>query len=270
MNDELSAKIVTLQQQLANLGKSSAKIAVAFSGGKDSFFLLKTTIETLGKEKVIAFFIKTPFSTGNDQKRINYWSARLDFHLEQLYVDVSTDAHIMQNPKDRCYFCKKKIFAVIKEEAVRCGCQHILDGTTFSDLDQYRPGLKALEEAGIISPLVEAGISSSEIIHLLRETLHAEEYYLTTSTCLATRFPYDLTLTPKLLETFSAIEVFFVEQQIYPVKIRYIEDGIRIETPEKNIPLIMLFKSDILDFCKKFNLKFITLDLEGIKSGAWD
>lgn len=264
--EELNKKTQHLKEQLKSLGK----VLVAFSGGKDSFFLLKIAIETLGKENVSVFFVKTGFSSLNDEKRIDYFSKKLDFPMKRIYIDISEEQRIMANSKDRCYFCKKKLFKVLKAEASSLSIVSVLDGTTYSDKDEYRPGLKAIEELGIISPLQEAKIISTEIVSYLRETLNIEEYYLTSSTCLATRFPYNFALSERILKTFDEIEVYFVEQGIYPVKIRFIEDGIRIEASENNFHKIFEIKEDILEFCKKKGIKFVTLDIEGIKTGVWD
>jgi uncharacterized protein len=262
----MKKKIEKVRERLKPLGK----VMVAFSGGKDSFFLLKLAVDTLGKENVTAFNVKTGFSTKNDAGRVDYFRSLLDFHMEQKYIDITEEKNVMGNPKDRCYFCKKKIFSTLQAEASRLGIQTILDGTTYSDLDEYRPGLKALEELNIVSPLQEAGITSLEIVDFLRESLRVEEYYLTSSTCLATRFPYDFTLEEKILKTFDEMEAYFVEQGIYPIKVRYIPWGIRIETPGKHFSRILENREKILAFCKKQGMKFVTLDIEGIKSGVWD
>lgn len=263
---EINDKIERVKQRLRAMGKA----AVAFSGGKDSFFLLKTTIETLGKENVIAFNVRSIFSTQNDARRVNYFCHLLDFNLHRLEINVTDEKKVMANPKDRCYFCKKKIFTTLKAEASQLGIANILDGTTHSDLNEYRPGMKAIEELGILSPLLEAGITSAEIISFLKETLQVEEYYLTSSACLATRFPYNFPLDENMLKCFDVIEAYFVDQGIYPIKVRFIPDGIRIETPIKNFPHILETREKILEFCQKKGMKFVTLDIEGIKTGVWD
>ncbi len=260
----------TKKEVIENNLKSLKKVAVAFSGGKDSFFLLKLAVDTLGKENVVALNVKSIFTTTNDDKRVDYFSKKLDFTMRQVTIVLANEKNVMANPKDRCYFCKTKIFNTLKQEAKNLGFDWVLDGTTFSDLDEYRPGLKAIEELNIISPLRDAGISSWEIVTFLNEKLGVEDYYVTSSTCLATRFPYGFNLDKKILETFDKVETYFVEKEIYPVKIRYIPDGVRIETPEKNFEKIMKNKSELLEFCKNKDLKFITLDLEGLKSGVWD
>ncbi|MDQ1353727.1 MAG: pyridinium-3,5-biscarboxylic acid mononucleotide sulfurtransferase [Acidobacteriota bacterium] len=264
--DDLNSKIDQVKTRLRALGKA----AVAFSGGKDSFFLMKTAVETLGKENVVALNVRSNFSSKNDARRVEYFCRLLDFNLRQLEIDIASEEKVMSNPKDRCYFCKKKIFTALKSEAKQLGIENVLDGTTFSDLNEYRPGMKAIEELGVISPLLEAGITSAEIISLLRETLQVEEYYLTSSACLATRFPYDFHLDEKTLRRFDEIETYLVGQGIFPVKVRYIPDGIRIETPAKNFPRILEDREKILKFCREQDLKFVTLDIEGIKSGVWD
>lgn len=262
----MKQKIEQVKKQLQSLGRA----AVAFSGGKDSFFLLKLAVETLGKDKVTALNVSSGFSTQNDQRRVAYFSERLDFNMERLDIDITSEETVMNNSKDRCYHCKKKIFSTLKAEAAKRGITAVLDGTTFSDLDEYRPGLKAIDELHIISPLRDAQISSAEIVAHLKSTADIDEYFLTSSTCLATRFPYDFQLNPEILETFDTLETLLVNMGIYPVKVRYIPDGIRIETAPLNFARVLENKKKILLICKKKGLKFITLDIEGIKTGVWD
>ncbi|UCH94394.1 MAG: hypothetical protein JSV88_29560 [Candidatus Aminicenantes bacterium] len=265
-NKELEKKTGDVKRQLRLL----KRVLVAFSGGKDSFFLLKTAVETLGKENVFACYVSTGFSSKNDQKRVDYFTRQLDFHLEKIEIDLFQEKAIMSNPRDRCYFCKKKIFTTLKERALELGVETVLDGTTYSDLNEYRPGLKALEELNILSPLRDARITSPGIAVYLKENIGIDDYFLTSSTCLATRFPYYLDLDETLLKTFDDLERYVVDLGIYPVKIRFIPEGIRIETPLRHFREIFANRDKIIDFCKKKGLKFVTLDLEGIKSGVWD
>lgn len=261
----LVGKIEGLKRRLKGYGK----VAVAFSGGKDSFFLLKIAVETLGKERVAAFFVETPFGSLQDRKRLEYFRNRLDFNLEKISLVFGPDENMMKNPRDRCYFCKKKIFRALKEAAAALGAEAILDGTTASDLQEYRPGLKALEELDILSPLEGENISSGEIQQYL-ERAGIEPFYLTSSTCLATRFPYGLSLSKDLLRRFDRVEFFLTESGIYPVKVRYIEEGIRIETTEEHFGRVLALKEKLIDLCIENQFKFVTLDLGGIKSGVWD
>ncbi len=250
--------------------KTLKKVAIAFSGGKDSFLLLKIAVETLGKDNVTAFFVKSDLLTKNDQKRVDYFKKLLDFNLKKIFLDIGKEKNIVSNPVDRCYHCKRKIFQVLKDESTHLKIKYVLDGTTYSDLGEYRPGLNALEELQILSPLKDAGITSEEVVTFLEHSHNIEDYFLTSSTCLATRFPYNHPLKKDTLKKFAEIETYFVDSGIYPVRIRYIEDGIRIETEKKNFAKVIEKKEEMVLFCKEKGIKFVTLDLEGLKSGVWD
>ncbi len=265
---EIKKKLDKLQQQLRSLGK----VLVAFSGGKDSFFLLQIALETLGKENVHAVFVETDLLGESDIKRLDYFGKLLDMDIEKIFIDVTNENNIMSNPLDRCYHCKKKIFSTLKRVADDKHISYVVDGTTGSDRDEYRPGIKALKECAILSPLEEAGITSAEIVTYLekQDKLPIEKYYLTSSTCLATRFPYHVHLSKPILETFAKIEMFFIQHSIYPVRIRYIEEGIRIEVDRPHFHKILEMRDSIIRYCHGLGIKFITLDLEGLKSGSWD
>jgi uncharacterized protein len=269
MNNKDKAFDEKIEEAQAKL-KALKRVVVAFSGGKDSFFLLKMAVETLGKENVIACHVKTAFSSKNDQKRMNYFSQQLDFQLEEIEIDLSREKFIMSNHRERCYFCKKKIFSALKKKTQELGIETVLDGTTYSDLSEYRPGLKALEELNILSLLQDVRFTSDEIAAYLQKNAGIEDYFLTSSTCLATRFPYDMQLNEPLLKVFDELEEYFVNIGIYPVKIRFIPEGIRVETPARHFHEVFENRDKIIDFSKKRGLKFVTLDLEGIKSGVWD
>jgi uncharacterized protein len=146
---------------------------------------------------------------------------------------------------------------------------NIIDGTTHSDLKEYRPGLQALEELKVKSPLKAVGITSSEVAEYLKES-GVDDYHLTSSTCLATRFPYGLHLTRELISKFDQVETFLVKENIFPLRVRYIPDGVRIEIPIRLQKDLLRIQGPLIDLCRKIGFKFVTLDLEGIKSGVWD
>jgi len=249
--------------------KKIDKVLIAFSGGKDSFFLLNIAVESMGKEKVFPVFIKTNFTSKNDEKRVEYFTKLLNFNLRKMRVNILKEKMIGSNPQNRCYICKKIIFQSLKKMAKTLGISAILDGTSFSDLNEFRPGLKALEELQIFSPLKENQITSAEIINFLRSQ-GVDSYYLTSSTCLATRFPYDIKLDRNMIEKFDRLETFFIKKDLYPVRVRFIPDGVRIEMDENKFQAILAIKDQVIKFCQKLDLKFISLDLEGLKSGIWD
>ena len=149
------------------------------------------------------------------------------------------------------------------------GLPHLLDGTTHTDLGEYRPGLKALDELQVNSPLLEAQITPDEISRYLLKS-GVDPYFLTSSTCLATRFPYNLELNKDLLAKYDDLEYLLVDLGIYPIKVRYIPDGIRLETSVQDFSKVLEARARITKFCDKLGFKFVTLDLGGIKTGVWD
>jgi len=244
-------------------------IIIAFSGGKDSLFLSLIALEVLGKNNVSIVFVDSDFISENDKKRVDYFEKKFNLDIKRISIDVLSNANIKDNLKNRCYICKKKIFNSIINSFDNKKNTTILDGTTFSDIDQFRPGLVALKELNIVSPLKDAKIISDEIIELLKQK-DIDSYYLTSSTCLATRFPYNHNLSVAEINNVDKIESFLVEHGVFPVRVRYIIDGIRIEAEENLIPKILDIKGELIKNAKKEGFKFITLDLEGIKSGVWD
>jgi uncharacterized protein len=161
------------------------------------------------------------------------------------------------------------MFGALKKEAQKLAVKIIADGTTVSDLAEHRPGRLALEKLAIQSPLRDAGFASIEIITLLKKKGVAE-YFLTSSTCLATRFPYDFTLNPLIIQAIGRVEHYLIRNSIYPVRVRHLTDGIRIETSPTNFRKIISLSDELIAICRAAGFKFITLDLAGIKSGSWD
>ena len=256
-------------EKLRNHLKKFEKVAIAFSGGKDSFFLSKMAVDALGADNVLAMFAIHPFTSTTDFRRIEYFSKKLVFQLRSVKVNTSGDPHIWMNSRDRCYHCKKNIFRAVQIETRECGFQVVLEGTTHSDLSEYRPGLVALEELQVKSPLKDMGITSEEIKCFLADS-GIEPFFLNSSACLATRFPYGHELSASELKQFDDLESFFINEGIFPIRVRMITDGIRIETPVRLFDKIRKSRTKIIDYCHSKGIKWITLDIEGLKSGSWD
>jgi len=261
----LSVKKARLRSQLKEYGR----LLVAFSGGKDSFFLWLTACEALGMDNVLPYFISTPFTLAAARERIDYFREKFSMPLHEIHIDLLQDARLRRNPKQRCFYCKMKMFATLKKEGRKLGIDHVADGTTLSDLAEHRPGRKALEKLAIRSPLREAGFTTADIAAQLKKRAVAD-YFLTSSTCLATRFPYNFSLQPRWIQAIGRIEHHLIGKGIFPVRVRYMEDGVRIETAPKNFRKLIAGKDTLITCCREAGLHFVTLDLAGIKSGSWD
>ncbi len=209
--------------------KGYGRLLVAFSGGKDSFFLWQSANDTLGAANVIPYFIHTPFTLEASRERVAFFKERFSMPLNELRIDFLKDARMRRNPRQRCFHCKMKMFTALKREARRLGIRVIADGTTVSDLGEHRPGQQALADLAIESPLRAAGFTAADIIAQLKKKGIAA-YFLTSSTCLATRFPYDFNLKQDLIEAIGRIEHHLIRHGIVPVRVRHMTDGVRIET----------------------------------------
>ena len=249
--------------------KKHGRLLVAFSGGKDSFFLLQSAIEILGTANVLPYFVNTPFTLAASRERVDYFREKFSLTVHEIHIDFLKDARMRRNPRQRCFFCKTKIFSALKKEARKRGIAAIADGTTVSDLAEHRPGRRALQQLAVLSPLRDAGFTSAEIISQLKKRGVAA-YFLTSSTCLATRFPYNFSLQPQLIQAIGRVEQHLIHGGIHPVRVRYMADGVRIETSPANFNKLISGRDELIFFCRQEGFKFVTLDMGGLKSGSWD
>ncbi len=246
-------------------------VLVAFSGGKDSFFLLREAVAALGGEQRRAFFRRDPVQPGEAARaRVAYFRAKIPVPVRELRLDLLDGPRLRRNPRQRCYVCKQRMFAALKKEAARFGIAVVADGSTASDQAEHRPGRLALEKLGIASPLLDAGFTATEIAADLARSGIAK-FYLSPSTCLATRFPYGHLLDPREMLLIGQVEHFLAAKGIYPLRVRYIPDGVRVETGPTRFKKVLALKDDLLVVLPGAGSPASSLsDLGGIKSGPWD
>ena len=245
--------------------------AIAFSGGTDSSLLLSLAAEHARKNHTtaLAVTICTELHTMNDLAVSEQVAREMGVELVVLKVDELTQAGIANNPLNRCYLCKKLLFTKAKELADKRGISIIMDGTNADDLTVYRPGLQALKEIGIKSPLMEAGFSKEEVRML------AEEYGISvadrpSAPCLATRFPYGDRITIEKLHRVDEGENYLRTLGLYNVRIRVHGNIARIEVDSKYMGKLILNRDLITKHLKALGYTYITLDLEGFRSGSMD
>ena len=246
-------------------------IVIAFSGGVDSSVLLKTAVAHAKKHgtKVYAITANTELHPMNDLAVAKKVAKEMGADHKVLQMNELADADITENPVDRCYRCKKFLFTGIQNMAKELGAAIIYDGTNTDDLKVYRPGLKALEELGVKSPLRLAEFSKEDV-----RKLAAKEQISVASRpsapCLATRFPYGTTLTIEDMERVDKGEIFLKKYDLYNVRIRVQGDTARIEVDTKYFDKIMENREEIVDYLKGLGYSYIALDLEGFRSGSMD
>ena len=246
-------------------------VVLAFSGGVDSSLLLSLLKEHADAKgtKVTAVTADTVLHPHEDCEISARVCREIEVDHRILRIDEFSDAGIEDNPPDRCYRCKLLIFSKIREAAESAGAYYVIDGTNIDDTRVYRPGLRALAELGIISPLKDAGFTKEDVRIL------AKERGLSTASrpaapCLATRFPYGTHLTMDMLRKVEEGETCLKSFGLYNVRLRVHGDTARIETDPESFDLIIQHREQISEKIRSLGFRFVTLDLEGFRSGSFD
>lgn len=253
-------KFDKLKQYLKKLDKQG--ICLAFSGGIDSCALLYLCKDL----NVIAVTFKSIFQT---EQEIDEAKEFCEFYgIEQKIIEYYPLENnlIKNNPKDRCYYCKKLIFSELKTFARN---RIIIDGTNADDIKTYRPGLKALKELEIYSPFADFGITKKEIIDFSKEE-SIKNYARPSSPCIATRFPYNTSLSEELIEKAKKGEEVIKSFGFTNCRFRIYDNIARIEIIQEEIEKFIIYRKHILKKLKDLNIKYFTLDLECLRSGSMD
>ena len=265
---EYEEKKIRLKDQIQAYAEEGC--IVAFSGGADSSLLLKLVCEAAGKSgRIYAVTMQTRLHPVCEIEHAKKVAEEIGASHLVIPVDELEEAGIRQNPPDRCYLCKKHLFTKILQKAEELGIQNILEGTNEDDLHVYRPGLKAIRELGVISPLAEAGFTKEDVRRL------AEEYGLSVSDrpaapCLATRFPYGAALSYEEIQKVEQGEDYLKGFGLYNVRLRIHGDIARIEVDTGEFPVLLQYRSQIINYIRHLGYPYITLDLEGFRSGSMD
>ena len=233
-------------------------VALAFSGGVDSAYLLYAAV-TSGVN-VIAYYIKTPFQPQFEYDDAVKLATDLGAEMKTIHLDVLQDKNVIANPANRCYYCKKRIFSAILAAAQEDGFSIVIDGTNASDDASDRPGMVALQELQVRSPLREAGLTKAEIRRLSKEAglfTHDKPAYA----CLATRIPAGTRITPELLKKTEICEEYLKNMGFSDFRIRYFEGSARLQLPEAQIPALLEKRAEVLAFLKQY-YPAVLLDME--------
>ena len=255
-------KLERLQAILLDLDR----VAVAFSGGTDSAFLLKAAHDVLGGN-VIAL---TAVSCTLPRRELEDAKAFCEREgVRQILVDpheLESDA-FRANPPDRCYHCKHSVFSAFRGAAAELGFDIVADGSNADDTGDYRPGMRAAAELGVRSPLRDADLTKADIRELSR-AWGLSTWDKPSAACLASRVPYGEPITPEKIGRIDRAEAFLQDLGFRQVRLRVHGDLARIETAPELFPLLLSRRAEIVAECRALGFAYVTMDLTGYRVGS--
>lgn len=262
-SDNLARKMQCLRTSLRDLGS----LLVAYSGGVDSTFLAVVAQQELGDKMLAVTAVSEAYPTWERQEAAEF--AR-KFNIPHKFVETAEleIPEFKHNPPDRCYYCKRGLFEAMLEMARDEGIRHVADGTTADDLEDFRPGRRAAGELQIAAPLMESGLTKEDI-RVLSKEMHLPTWDKPAFACLASRFPYGQEITVQKVAQVEKAEDVLRELGIRQYRVRHHGETARIEVPPGDIPRVAgELRTQIYQRLKELGFQYITLDLEGYRTGS--
>lgn len=263
MDDSLKEKYEALTRILKGYGR----LAVAYSGGVDSTFLLAVAKEVLG-ENVTA--VTLSLRSVPEEEKTEAENFCREYGIKQDFISINEleIPGFKENPPNRCYICKKAIFKEILKTAEELGISVVAEGTNADDLSDYRPGMQALSELGIESPLKVAGFSKAEIRTLSKE-MGLPTWDKPSKACLSSRFVYGEIITEEKLRMAENGEKILMSLGILQCRVRIHGDNLaRIEVPEDCFAILTEHRTEIVKAFQETGFAYVSMDLQGFRSGS--
>jgi uncharacterized protein len=264
--DELEAKEQRLQEALAKM----PSLVVAYSGGVDSAYLAYAAHRALGKRMLAVTALSASYSA-RDRREAEVIVARFSFPHEFIETDELSNPAYRANSPERCYFCKDELFDKLDELAVRRGFTAVAYGINADDQGDWRPGQRAAREHRVLTPLLDAGMTKADVRELARRA-NLPVWNRPASACLSSRIAYGIEVTPERLAIVEKGEEAVRALGFRQFRVRYHEDLVRLEIALEELPRALTpeMARKFVEIFKPLGFKFVTLDLEGYRTGSFN
>lgn len=266
----MQSDLQTIHAELRSILASLKRIVLGFSGGVDSTLLLKVAVDTLGRDNVVAVIGRSETYPEREYLEARRLAAEIGANVREVETRETDVLKFKENPPDRCYYCKTELFTELRTIADEEGIQWIVDGTHADDAGDFRPGMRAVKETGVRSPLLEAGMGK-QLIRQLSAALELPTADKPSFACLSSRFPYGMQIEPGRLRAIDTAETALYDLGFRTVRVRHHDEHTaRIEVGLDE--LVRLVQPDIrttvLSTMRELGFTYVTLDLDGFRSGS--
>jgi len=258
-------KLNALKQKIAEKNR----LLIAFSGGVDSTLLLKVAYDSLGDDNVIAVTALSPLYPERELTGVKKLIQTVGARHRLIQSNELEIPGFSKNPPNRCYYCKKRLFAELLDLAKEESILFVVEGSTLDDDKDHRPGKMAVQELGVRSPLREASFTKAEVRELSK-TLGLPTWDKPSFACLASRFPYGEEITEERLKMVDAAEDYLFELGFKQVRVRHYGNLARIEILKEEMARLTngSLREELVNRLKRIGYHYITLDLQGFRSGS--
>jgi len=263
----LPAELQVKLQELSALLRRAGRLMVAFSAGVDSTFLVAFAADVLGENNVLAVVGISPSLPTRERKACETLARKIGVKLVEVETCEMDDPDFVANAPNRCYHCKHELFTRLAALAEEHGFDAVASGANADDAGDYRPGLIAGRELGVLNPLMDAGLTKSDI-RVASQAMHLPTWNKPAMACLASRIPYGDMVTTEKLRRIEAAEYTLRDLGFAQCRVRDHDPVARIELPAEALPHALNDRQRIVEALRALGYAYVTLDLMGFRSGS--